>query len=127
MKFIKALKFDRKGLIPAVIQDYKDGKVLMVGWMSRESLVKSLRTGKACFWSRSRKKLWTKGEQSGNFQLIKEVRFDCDADTLLIKVRQVGSASCHKGYRSCFHMKVDKKGNCKIAGKKVFDPGEVYS
>ncbi len=127
MKFIKALKFDKKGLIPTVIQDYKDGRVLMVGWMNRESIRKSLKTGKTCFWSRSRRKLWTKGERSGNFQLIKEIRFDCDADTLLIKVRQAGDASCHLGYRSCFHTKVDRKGNYKIVGKRVFDPKKIYS
>ncbi len=127
MKFIEELKFDKKGLIPAVIQDYKDGRVLMVGWMNRDSIKKSLKTGKTCFWSRSRKKFWVKGEESGNFQLIKEIRFDCDADTLLIKVRQVGDAACHRGYRSCFHTRVDSNGNYKIVDKRVFSPGKVYS
>lgn len=127
MKFVKALKFDKQGLIAAVIQDYKDGQVLMVGWMNAESIRRSLKTGKTCFWSRSRKKFWVKGEESGNYQLIKEIRFDCDGDTLLIKVRQVGNAACHRGYRSCFYTKVDSKGNFKIVEEKVFDPDKVYS
>jgi phosphoribosyl-AMP cyclohydrolase len=126
MEFIKILKFDEKGLIPAVIQDYRDGQVLMVAWMNGESIRKSLKTGRTCFWSRSRKEFWIKGERSGNIQLIKEILFDCDADTLLIKVKQVGGA-CHTGYRSCFHIKVNKNGNSKITGKRVFDPKKIYS
>ena len=127
MKFIDKLKFDDNGLIPVVVQDNKDCKVLMVAWMNRDSIIRSMKTGKTCFWSRSRKTFWVKGEESGNFQLIREVRFDCDADTLLIKVRQVGDAACHKGFRSCFHTMVDKNGNYKVVGKRVFSPGKVYS
>lgn len=97
----KELKFDKNGLIPAVIQDAKNNEVLMVAYMNMESLEKSLKTGYTHFYSRSRKKLWLKGETSGHFQRIKEIRLDCDGDTLLIKVSQKVGA-CHKGYRSCF-------------------------
>jgi phosphoribosyl-AMP cyclohydrolase len=126
MKFIKKLKFDADGLIPAIIQDYKDGTVLMMAWMNRKSLEQSIKCSRTCFWSRSRKKLWMKGEESGNFQLIKEVRYDCDADALLFKVKQSGGASCHKGYRSCFFNKALKNGNSSIVEKRVFDPKKIY-
>ncbi|MGM9960542.1 MAG: phosphoribosyl-AMP cyclohydrolase [Allobaculum sp.] len=90
------------GLIPAIVQDVHDGTVLMLAYMNEESLEKTLKTGKATFWSRSRNELWTKGETSGNYQLVKEIRKDCDEDTLLIKVESVGPA-CHTGNRSCFY------------------------
>jgi phosphoribosyl-AMP cyclohydrolase len=99
---IKTLKFDRKGLIPTIIQDYNTGQVLMLAYMNEESLERSLKLGKTCFWSRSRQKYWIKGETSGNFQFIKSVAYDCDMDALLIKVRQAGVA-CHTGNRSCFY------------------------
>ncbi len=98
---LERIRFNGDGLVPAVIQDVKNGEVLMVAYMNRESLARSLRTGRTWFYSRSRKCLWLKGETSGHHQYIREVRFDCDADTLLIKVEQVGPA-CHEGYRSCF-------------------------
>lgn len=98
---LEKIRFDRDGLVPAVIQDVEDGKVLMVAYMNRESLERSIRTGRTWFYSRSRGSLWLKGETSGNHQYIREIRYDCDADTLLIKVEQVGNA-CHEGYRSCF-------------------------
>lgn len=98
---LERIRFNGDGLVPAVIQDVKNGEVLMVAYMNRESLARSLRTGRTWFYSRSRKCLWMKGETSGHHQYIREVRFDCDADTLLIKVEQVGPA-CHEGYRSCF-------------------------
>ncbi len=90
------------GLIPAIVQDEKDGTVLMLAYMNEEALKKTLATGKATFWSRSRNELWTKGETSGNFQLVQEIRMDCDGDTLLIKVKSTGPA-CHTGNRSCFY------------------------
>jgi len=118
------LNFDKlNGLIPTVIQDYKTNKVLMVGFMNKEAYQKTLKTGKVWYYSRTRKKLWLKGETSGNFQLVKEILVDCDNDTLLIKVQQKGNASCHEGYESCFFR--DLKG--KIVGKKIFDPKEVYN
>ncbi len=97
------LKLDDKGLIPAVIQDYKDGTVLMLGYMNPESLRRTIKSGKTCFWSRSRREFWVKGETSGHFQIVKSIAYDCDVDALLIKVRQVGDIACHTGKRSCFY------------------------
>lgn len=102
------LKYDAAGLIPVIIQDYKTGEVLMLAYMNKESLKRTLKLKKACFWSRSRKEYWVKGETSGHFQFIKEIYYDCDADALLIKVRQVGVA-CHTGKRSCFYRKLELK------------------
>ncbi len=125
-KFVKGLKFDENGLIPAVIQDARNNEVLMVAYMNDEAAEKTLKTKKAHFYSRSRKKLWLKGESSGHVQKVKEIRFDCDADCLLVKVDQVGGA-CHTGYRSCFYRKLkDNKGKVCISGKKMFDPDKVY-
>ena len=102
---LKSLKFSKEGLIPAIIQDYKSGKVLMLAYMNKESVRRTLKSGKTCFWSRSRKKYWVKGETSGNYQFVKGIAYDCDMDALLIKVRQVGVA-CHTGNRSCFYRKI---------------------
>lgn len=108
IKSVKELKFDEKGLIPAVIQDYKTGEVLMVAYMNEESLKKTLEIKKTCFWSRSRNQFWVKGETSGHFQFVKGIYYDCDKDCLLIKVRQAGAA-CHTGKRSCFYRKLKIK------------------
>ena len=102
---LKNLKFDKQGLIPAIIQDYKTGEVLMLAYMNKESLKRTIKLGKTCFWSRSRKRYWVKGETSGHFQFVKQIAYDCDMDTLLIKVRQVGTA-CHTGNRSCFYRSI---------------------
>ena len=126
MKFIKELKFDDKGLIPCVVQDYKDGAVLMVAYMNKEAVKKTLKTKKGTFWSRSRNKFWIKGEESGNVQKVKQMYFDCDGDCLLIKVEQVGGSACHTGFRSCFFRKVDAKGKFATVGKRIFDPAKVY-
>ena len=96
------LKFDKFGLIPAIIQDYKDKEVLMLAYMNKESLRRTLNQGKTCFWSRSRKEYWVKGLTSGHFQFVKSLAYDCDLDALLIRVRQIGQA-CHTGNRSCFY------------------------
>ncbi|MCK4248856.1 MAG: phosphoribosyl-AMP cyclohydrolase [Candidatus Omnitrophica bacterium] len=126
MEFLDKLKFDDKGLIPAIIQDEQNNEVLMLGYMNKESLEKTLETGKVHFWSRSRQKLWLKGESSGHVQEVKQIYYDCDADTLLIKVDQTGGA-CHTGYRSCFYQEVKDNGNkIEITGEKVFDPDEIY-
>jgi len=101
---LKGLKFDKNGLIPAIIQDYKTKEVLMLAYMNKESLKRTIKSGKTCYWSRSRRKFWVKGETSGNFQFVKSISYDCDLDTLLIKVRQIGVA-CHTGNRSCFYRK----------------------
>ncbi len=103
---IGSLKFDQNGLIPAIIQDYKNNQVLMLGYMNKESIRRTLKLGKTCFWSRSRKEYWVKGLTSGHFQFVKSVAYDCDMDALLIKVRQVGKA-CHTGNRSCFYRRVN--------------------
>ncbi len=105
MSIIDEMKFDGSGLIPAIVQDEKTKDVLMVAYMNRESLEKTIKEGKACYWSRSRKKLWTKGETSGNFQKVKAIFYDCDMDALLLIVDQVGVA-CHTGNRSCFYRKL---------------------
>jgi len=102
---IKDLRFDSKGLIPAIIQDYKTGEVLMMAYMNKESLKKTMKSGKTCFWSRSRRTYWVKGETSGHYQFVKSISYDCDMDTLLIRVRQLGVA-CHTGNRSCFYRKL---------------------
>ena len=104
---INSLKFDNSGLIPAIIQDYKSKDVLMVAYMNKESVRRTLKLGKTCFWSRSRKEYWVKGMTSGHFQFVKSILYDCDKDALLIKVRQVGVA-CHTGKRTCFYRKIDK-------------------
>lgn len=102
---LKTLKFDDKGLIPAIMQDYKNGEVLMMAYMNLESVKRTLKLGKTCFWSRSRQKYWVKGETSGHFQIVKSISYDCDQDALLIKVRQIGGA-CHTGNRSCFYRRI---------------------
>ncbi len=102
---IKDLKFDKHGLIPAIIQDYRTLEVLMLAYMNAVSLKRTLKLGKTCFWSRSRKEYWVKGATSGNYQFVKSVAYDCDMDALLIRVRQVGVA-CHTGNKSCFYRKI---------------------
>jgi len=113
------------GLIPAIVQEWKTGEVLMVAYMNPESWAKTQETGKACFWSRSRQKLWLKGETSGHVQIVKEAYLDCDRDALLLKVEQVGGAACHTGFRSCFFRRIEGDG-LRTVGEKVFDPKEVY-
>jgi phosphoribosyl-AMP cyclohydrolase len=113
------------GLVPAIAQDADTGLVLMLAWMNRESYEETLRTGRACYFSRSRNKLWRKGEESGHVQEVRGVYVDCDADTILLKVKQVGGAACHEGYASCFFRKVE--GNdLKVIADKIFDPKQVY-
>ena len=102
-----ALKYDKDGLIPAIIQEAESNEVLMLGYMNSVSLERTLESGKTCFWSRSRQEYWVKGETSGNSQIVKEVLYDCDADTLLVKVDQKGSGACHTGNRTCFYRKID--------------------
>jgi phosphoribosyl-AMP cyclohydrolase len=113
------------GLVPVIVQDASTNEILMLGYMNRESWEKTLETKRASFWSRSRKKIWVKGETSGHFQEIKEIRLDCDGDTLLLKVNQIGGAACHTGFRSCFHY-LCEGGRWNISGQRIFDPKEVY-
>ncbi len=113
------------GLVPAIVQDFETKEVLMLAYVNPESWRRTLETGKATYWSRSRNTLWVKGETSGKVQLIREILVDCDADTLLFKVEQIGEAACHTGYRSCFYRKI-AGGKEEIVGQKVFNPEEVY-
>lgn len=115
-----------EGLLPAIVQDYKSGKVLMLAYINEASWKKSLETGEAHFWSRSRQELWHKGGTSGNVQKIKEIYADCDDDTIVFVVEQVGGAACHTGYESCFFKKIDGNGEVTVVGERVFDPEEVY-
>ena len=116
------LDFKKQELIPVITQDYKTGKILMLAYTNEEAWKKTLETGKEWYYSRSRNKLWMKGEESGNVQEVKEILVDCDADAVVIKINQVGKAACHTGYESCFYR--DVKG--KIVDKQMFDPKKVY-
>ena len=113
------------GLLPAIAQDAETGDVLMMAYMNDESYAETLATGRAVYFSRSRDKLWRKGEESGNVQKVESIYLDCDADTILLKVKQIGDAACHVGYRSCFFRQVTPEG-LKVIGERVFDPAEVY-
>ena len=114
-----------EGLVPVIVQDYKTKDVLMLAYMNRESWLKTLETGRATYWSRSRNTLWVKGETSGNCQMVKDILIDCDSDTLLLKVEQLGGAACHLGYNTCFYKRLCG-GKVEIVGKKIFNPEEVY-
>ncbi len=119
------LDFDKTGgLVPAIVQDYQTGEVLMLAFMNKEAWEATLSTGMATYYSRSRRELWVKGKTSGHVQHVKDIRIDCDDDTVLLKVEQVGAA-CHIGYESCFFKKVEE-GTLRVVGKPVFDPREVY-
>jgi phosphoribosyl-AMP cyclohydrolase len=113
------------GLVPVIVQDYQTGEILMLAYMNPDAFNATLSTGKATYYSRSRQTLWVKGETSGRMQLIKEIRIDCDDDTVLLKVEQLGGAACHTGYRSCFYKKVED-GSIRIMEEPIFDPREVY-
>lgn len=119
--------FSKSELIPVIAQDQISGDVLMLAYMNREAFEETLKTGRVCYYSRSRNKLWRKGEESGNVQEVREIFFDCDADTLLIKVHQIGGAACHEGYRSCFFRRlVPASGAVETVGERIFDPATVY-
>jgi phosphoribosyl-AMP cyclohydrolase len=113
------------GLLPAIVQDDETGEVLMLAYMNRDAWLRTLETGKATFWSRSRNTLWLKGETSGHVQLVREVRIDCDDDTILLKVHQLGGAACHAGYRSCFYRKLID-GVVEKTGVRIFNPEDIY-
>lgn len=114
------------GLLPAIVQDYASGKVLMLAYINQASWEKTLETGEAHYWSRSRREIWHKGGTSGHVQKVKEILADCDNDAVLFKVEQVGGAACHTGYETCFHQQVGRDGRVTIVGKKIFDPEKVY-
>jgi phosphoribosyl-AMP cyclohydrolase len=114
-----------EGLVPAIAQDFQSSEVLMMAYMNAESYAETVATGRAVYFSRSRKKLWRKGEESGNVQLVKAIYVDCDRDTILLKVEQIGGAACHEGYSSCFFRRVTPQG-LQVEGQRVFDPAQVY-
>ena len=121
-----AIDFDKLGgVVPVIAQDDADGTVLMMAYMNREALAETLRTGRVCYFSRSRNQLWRKGEESGNAQELRGLYVDCDADTILVKVHQIGGAACHEGYRSCFFRQV-AGDELQVVAERVFDPREVY-
>jgi phosphoribosyl-AMP cyclohydrolase len=121
------LNFEKSaGLIPAIAQDYATGKVLMLAYINEEAWLETLKTGHATYYSRSRNKLWRKGESSGNVQIIKEILIDCDEDTVVFKVEQIGKAACHTGHVSCFYRKVENDGSLTEVEEVIFDPEKVY-
>ncbi|GAB4360559.1 MAG: phosphoribosyl-AMP cyclohydrolase [Gammaproteobacteria bacterium] len=125
-EILKAVDFTKgNGLVTAIAQDFETGEILMLANMNEESLRKTLECGEAVYWSRSRARLWHKGEESGNVQKVKELYIDCDGDAVLMKVEQIGRAACHTGKRSCFFRRVDN-GTLRDVGEQVFDPNKVY-
>ena len=124
MSISESLKYDSNGLVPAVIQDADNGEVLMVGYMNREAVDHTVTTGRVTYWSRSRQKFWLKGETSGHYQHVVEIRTDCDKDCLLVKVRQEGVA-CHDGYRSCFY-RAAVDGELDVVEPRELDPDAIY-
>lgn len=123
--FLDAIDFDDEGLVPAIVQDAETGQVLMMAYMTADTVRETLESGKMVYWSRSRQERWVKGATSGHTQTVEEARIDCDGDTLLFKVQQEGGA-CHTGYRSCFYRRAED-GRLVTQGEKVFDPDEVYA
>jgi len=120
------LDFEKAGgLVSAIAQDAATGEVLMIAWMNQEAFEETVRTKRAVYYSRSRKKLWRKGEESGNVQEVKDIFVDCDNDAILLKVNQIGGAACHEGYKSCFFRRIEADGSLKAYGQRVF-PAEVY-
>ncbi|MDK9724865.1 MAG: phosphoribosyl-AMP cyclohydrolase [Sterolibacteriaceae bacterium MAG5] len=124
-KWLNEVKWDEQGLVPVIAQDAVTGEVLMFAWMNREALEKTAATGQAIYWSRSRRKLWHKGEESGHFQKVLEIRTDCDNDVVLLKIEQVGGIACHTGRRSCFFNKLEKNGWQDVE-PVLKDPKEIY-
>lgn len=124
-ELLRSLKIDTGGLVPAIAQDAETGEILMLAYMNAESYAETLATGRAVYYSRSRQCLWRKGEESGHVQEVRAVLLDCDADTILLRVHQVGGAACHTGYRSCFYRQVTP-GGLEVVGERMFDPEAVY-
>ncbi|MCS7253636.1 MAG: phosphoribosyl-AMP cyclohydrolase [Armatimonadota bacterium] len=125
--FLSLVRFNESGLVPVIVQDCETGEVLTLAYMNKDAIMQTLKSGKAWYWRRSHGRLMMKGERSGRVQIVKEVRFDCDADALLIKVEQVGGAACHEGYRSCFFRRLREDGTIEVCSERLFDPKEVYS
>ncbi len=121
----RQIKWNEQGLVPAIAQDWQSGEILMLAWMNPESLELSMEEGRAVYWSRSRQALWRKGEESGHIQKLKELRIDCDADTVLLKVEQIGGIACHTGRRSCFYRKLEQ-GDWHETEEVIRAPGDIY-
>ena len=119
------IKWNEQGLVPAIAQDWQTGEILMLAWMNRQALELTVSEGRAVYWSRSRQALWRKGEESGHVQRLKELRIDCDADTILISVEQIGGTACHTGRRRCFYRKLEQ-GDWQTTDQVVRQPGEIY-
>lgn len=119
------VKWNEQGLIPAIAQDWRTGEVLMLAWMNSEALELTIREGRAIYWSRSRQALWRKGEESGHVQQLKELRIDCDADTVLMKVEQIGGIACHTGRRSCFY-RLQEDGHWRVTDEVLKQPDAIY-
>ena len=124
--WLNKVAWDEQGLVPAIAQDAETGEVLMFAWMNREALQLTAERGEAVYWSRSRRKLWYKGEESGHTQKVREIRIDCDADVLLLKIEQTGGIACHTGRRSCFFQKLDRETGWEVADPVLKDPSEIY-
>ena len=125
-QWLDDIKWNEAGLVPAIAQDYKTGRVLMVAWMSRESLKLTVEEQRAVYWSRSRQKLWKKGEESGHIQRLHEIRLDCDADVITMQVEQLGGMACHTGRESCFY-RVFEDGEWKTVDAVIKDPSAIYN
>ncbi len=123
--WLNKVNWSEDGLVPAIAQDAENGDILMVAWMNRDALKQTVQLGEAVYWSRSRKKLWHKGEESGHTQKVKEVRLDCDEDVVLLKIEQVGGIACHTGRRSCFFQRLDE-GQWVVVDPVLKDPHEIY-
>lgn len=125
MSWLDAVKWDADGLIPAIAQDHRSGRVLMVAWMSREALALTVAEQRGIYWSRSRRKLWRKGEESGHVQLLKELRLDCDGDVIVLQVEQLGGIACHTGRESCFYRRFEA-GEWQVVDPELKHPDEIY-
>lgn len=125
LKALREIEFGSKGLVPAIVQEFRTGRVLMLAYMNREAVARTLKSGYAHFYSRSRRKIWKKGEESGHVQEVKEMRLDCDGDAVLLRVRQRGPGACHTGYASCFYRRL-KRGVWLAAERMKFDPRRKY-
>ncbi|WIM06956.1 MAG: phosphoribosyl-AMP cyclohydrolase [Candidatus Nitricoxidivorans perseverans] len=125
-KWLNDIKWDEQGLVPVIAQDAASGDVLMFAWMNREALEKTAALGQAVYWSRSRRKLWHKGEESGHFQKVLEIRTDCDNDVVLLRIEQVGGIACHTGRKSCFFQRLDEKSCWEPVEPVLKDPKEIY-
>lgn len=125
--WLEQIKWDDQGLVPAIAQDSESGRILMVAWMNREALELTVREQRAIYWSRSRGKLWRKGEESGHVQRLHELRLDCDGDVILMKVEQLGEIACHTGRESCFYRKLEADGQWHVTDPVLKDPGDIYA